>query len=327
MRAIYVALATIALMMATTTAQGAKRLGPPIEDLQSAPDRIRISVFVAEDNRSPKTIRFQLAERLTGDAPETIELRMDELTHASVSISENYIVAWTYMRRNRGVIGGWETDPNGPSVVSIIGVGSPALFRQTEELSFLFSDGTIDDPALQEKQADALLTQLARDDSHARGLVAAELYLRKDLMEQLSPAQADQLKTLFELTDLSPQHRELLIRAALNAPQERTEPWLAEELRRVIILHGTQYDLSSFVPALVRTAARGLQQTGNAGDIGLLTPLLYSNNPGVAKAAMAAMNAHDPAAAAAQARQALERGWIHSETRRALSVFLQGGRI
>ena len=77
----------------------------------------------------------------------------------------------------------------------------------------------------------------------------------------------------------------------------------------------------------MRTAARGLQQTGNADDIALLTPLLYSNNPGVAKAALAAINHFDHEAAVALTQQALTRGWVHSETRRAMTVFLQRGQI
>ncbi|MBT8059779.1 MAG: hypothetical protein KJO33_09295 [Gammaproteobacteria bacterium] len=327
MRFTHSALAVMMLVMMTPPVLAAKRLGPPIEELQSTPDRVRIVAATAGDNSTPGQILFKVSERLFGESPDVIELRTDAESHADVEIGEPYIVAWSYMRRNRAVKGGWEKNPDGPSIVTIMGLGSPALFRQTEELSFLFSPGTIDDPALKAEQLDALLAQMARNDAHARGLAVAELYLREDLAETFSPERAAQLKSLFESSAMTPQHLELLIRAALEVPGELTDPWLAEELRRIIIQHGTQYDLASFVPALVRTAARGLQQTGSAGDIGLLTLLLYSNNPGVAKAATAAMNAIDPDAAAARARQALERGWIHSETRRALTVYLQGGRI
>ena len=94
-----------------------------------------------------------------------------------------------------------------------------------------------------------------------------------------------------------------------------TTPWLAEEFRKTIILHGSQYDLGSFVPGLVRTAARGLQQTGERSDVELLNMLLYSNNPGVSEAALDAMDHIDPGNAVVKAELAIERGWIHSETR------------
>ena len=97
---------------------------------------------------------------------------------------------------------------------------------------------------------------------------------------------------------------------------------LAEVFRKIIIEHGTQYDLRSFVPALVRTAARGLQQTGEPSDIDLLSILLYSNNPGVSLAAVDAMIQIDPGATVAKAEQAVERGWIDGDTRRALVRFL-----
>ena len=98
-------------------------------------------------------------------------------------------------------------------------------------------------------------------------------------------------------------------------------------MRKIIIEHGTQYDLRSFVPALVRTAARGLQQTGAPSDIGLLSNLLYSNNPGVAIAALETMDHIDPGATVVKAEQAMERGWIHSETRRELLRLSQPGQI
>ena len=105
-----------------------------------------------------------------------------------------------------------------------------------------------------------------------------------------------------------------------------TSPWLAEQFRKIIIEQGTRYDLSSFVPGLVRTAARGLQQTGAPPDIDLLSILLYSNNPGVSIAALDAMNHIDPEAAIGKAEQAIERGWIHSETRYALVRYLERGK-
>jgi hypothetical protein len=140
----------------------------------------------------------------------------------------------------------------------------------------------------------------------------------------MNTSQADVLKSILQAQAIDPQHRDLILRTASRLPQDLTSPWLGEEFRKIIIEHGTQYDLSSFVPGLVRTAARGLQQAGEKTDIELLSTLLYSNNPGVSKAALAAMDHLDPGAAVVKAEQAIGRGWIHNETRFALERYLSG---
>jgi HEAT repeat protein len=138
----------------------------------------------------------------------------------------------------------------------------------------------------------------------------------------MDSTQAEVLKNVLRQSAPDPQHRDFLFRSALRLSQDMTSPWLAEEFRKTIILHGSQYDLRSFVPGLVRTAARGLQQTGTPADIDLLSILLYSNNPGVSKAALAAMGQLDPAATVTKAEQAIERDWVHNETRRELVRYL-----
>ena len=50
--------------------------------------------------------------------------------------------------------------------------------------------------------------------------------------------------------------------------------------------------------------------------------LLYSNNPGVSKAALEAMDQLDAGATLGKAEQAMGRGWIHNETRTALQRYI-----
>jgi hypothetical protein len=323
---VYLLSGLLALAMSQSTL-AAKRLGPPIEDLQSAPDRIRIVVAEARDKPESDKIQFAVTERLTGEAPDEVLLRTDQQSFADVTVGESFVVAWSYMRRNRRVIGGWEEDPGGPYIVSVMGLGSTALFEATPEMKYLFAPGSITDPDSSKQQIDALLTQMRREDYRSRGLVIAELWLRKDLTAQISPAQAEQLKTVLQTADLGAQHRDLLYQAALRVAPELTSPWLAEEMRQTIIQHGTQYDLRSFVPSLVIAAVEGLQELGNGEDIELLSTLLYANNPGVSKAALAAIDHLDREAAVAQAEQALQKGGIHGETRNALTRYLATGSI
>jgi len=303
-------------------ALAAKRLGPPIENLQSEPERVRIVVAEAIKKPEAPGIVFSISERLSGESPDEVLLRTDEETFADVEVGVSYVLAWSYLRRNRNVIGGWEEDPNGPFVVSLLGLGSTALFEDTPQTRFLFAPGAIDESGDRGQQLDALLAQMQREDFRSRGLMISELWLRPDLTEKMGSSEAEVLKTVLQTQSLDPQHRDFIIRSALRLPAALTSPWLGEELRKIIIEHGTQYDLASFVPGLVRTAARGLQQAGEPGDIELLSMLLYANNPGVSKAALASMEHLDSEATVAKAQLAVERGWIHSETRIALDRYL-----
>ena len=303
-------------------AHAAKRLGPPIEDLQSEPDRIRIVIAVASKKAESPGIVFSITERLSGEAPDEVLLRTDEQTFADVVTGRSYVVAWSYMRRNRRVVGGWEKDPNGPFTVQLMGLGSTALFEDTPDTRFLFSPGAIDESGNTGQQIDAILAQMQREDFRSRGLVISELYLRPDLTEQMDQSQVNALKDVIQKPALDPQHRDFILRSTSRLPEDLTSPWLGEAFRRIIIEHGTQYDLSSFVPGLVRTAARGLQQTGERADIDLLSILLYANNPGVSKAALASMDHIDHGATVVKAEQAIERDWIHGETRFALKRYL-----
>ena len=310
------------LLAMTQSALAAKRLGPPIEDLQSEPDRIRIVIAVANKKSKAASILFSISDRLSGESPDEVLLRTDEETYAEVEVGRSYVVAWSYLRRNRRLPTGWEKDPDGPFTVQLMGLGVTALFEDTPDTRLLFAPGAMDESGNSSEQIDALLAQLQREDFRSRGLVISELYLRPDLTEQMDKSQGEKLQAVLQTQTLDPQHRDFLLRSALRLPQDLTSPWLGEEFRKIIIEHGTQYDLGSFIPGLVRTAARGLQQTGAPSDIDLLSILLYANNPGVSKAALATMNHIDPEATVVKAKQATERGWIHGETQRELNRYL-----
>ena len=297
----------------------AARLGPPIEDLQSHPERTRIVIAEAMKKPESSKIWFSISEQLSGDSPDKVLLRTDEETFADVEVGRSYVMAWTDMRKNRRLVAGWEKHPDGPFVVSLMGMGSTALFEDSPEIRFLFA------PVSQgvEQQIDALLAQMYREDFRSRSLVISQLYLRPDLTEKMSPSQVEALKKVLQLQDLDPQHRDFIIRSAFRLSQDQTAPWLAEELRRIIIFSGTQYDLASFVPSLVRTAARGMGQAGQQTDIDLLSTLLYANNPGVSKAALDSMDQLDSKAARVKFEQAMSRDWIHKETRNYLVRYLR----
>lgn len=322
MRALVWLIIGLMLFSPMQSLNAATKLAPPIEDLESNPERNRIMVAEATKKADAPGIWFAVREQLSGESPAEVLLRTNEETFADVEIGRSYIVAWTELRKNRRLVAGWEKHPQGPYVLSLLGMGSNALFEDTPELRLLFAPGAMEPSATSGQQIDALLAQMQREDYRSRSLVILELYLRPDLTEQMEQSHTEELKAVLQKQNLDPKHRDFIIRSAVRLPQDLTSPWLAEELRKIIIQHGTQYDLSSFVPALVRTAARGLSESGGPADIELLSLLLYANNPGVSKAALATMNGLDSAATIEKAQQALERGWIDIETRRALTGFL-----
>ncbi|MFT5139061.1 MAG: hypothetical protein ACI9H8_000745 [Lysobacterales bacterium] len=312
----------LAFLAVTPVTFAAKMLGPPIEGLYDRPDLTRIVVAVANEKVAPSRLRFVVSEQLSGQSPEEVLLRTDESAFANIVAGNSYLVAWTDMRRNRALVEGWEKDPDGPSTVNVPGLGTTAIFEDTPEIRFLFEIAKKDKADTSARQINALFTQMERPDSHSRALMIMQLYLRPDLRDKMDQSQIGQLKNVILQETLETQQLDFLLRTAIALPRDQTTPWLEEEFRRIIIFHGSQYDLASFIPGLVRTAARGLQQTGGLADIELLGNLLYSNNPGVAVSALKAMSQIDDKATVVKAQQAIDRNWIHDETRREVELYL-----
>jgi len=305
------------------SAFAARPLGPPIEELQADPELVRIAVVVASEKKAPPRIRFTISERFSGESPDELVLRMDEDTFADVTVGQGYVVAWTDQRKVRLLREGYEKDPDGPSIVTVRGLDSKALFEDSPEIRFLFTPRDSSSAEDTTGETNALLAQMQREDFRSRDLVVGQLFLKPDLSQQMNRAQAEKLRQVLQTPGLGAQHHDNLLQSALRLPNELRTPWLGEEYRRVIILQGTQYDLNSFVPGLVKNSAAGLGRVGDQDDIELLSILLYANNPGVAKAALASMGQFDQQATAVKAEKALNRGWIHDLTRRALENYLK----
>jgi len=305
------------------SAIAARPLGPPIAELLRDPGHTRIVVATARVKSGSFRILFEIGQRLSGDSPDEVLLRTDEETSAEVDIGHSYVVAWSYLRKNPILRKVWEIDPDGPSIVEVRGLGSTALFEDTPEILFLFTPGKVNTPERKGKQLDALLAQMRYEDQRGRDLVSAELLLRPDLSEEMNQLRVEKLKTVLKDTTLLPQHRNFLLQSALRLPLKLRSPWLREEFRRNITRWGTEYDLGSSVPGLIKTSAQGLRQTGGPDDIELLSSLFYANNPGVAKAALETMQHIDPGETAVMVKQALDQNGIHNETRRALEAYLK----
>jgi hypothetical protein len=315
-------ISVLVLLSFTSVTYAAKKLGPPIEGFYDRPDLTRIVVAVANGKETTSRIRFVVSEQISGESPKELLLRTDEVAFDDTVLGNSYLVAWTDMRRNRALVEGWEKDPDGPSTVSVPALGTTAIFEDTPEIRFLFEVVKKDKTDSSARQINALLTQMERPDFLSRALMIMQLYLRPDLVQGIDQSQIGQLKKVIHQGSLDPQQLDFLLRTATALPGDLTSPWLEEEFRRIIIFYGTQYDLTSFIPSLARTAVRGLQQTGGQVDFELLNNLLYSNNPGVAESALIAMSQIDDKATVAKAQLAIERNWIHNETGRVIERYL-----
>lgn len=313
----------LVLLAVSQAATAARPLSPPIEELMSSPELNRVVVATASEKAESPRIKFTVSERLVGDSPDELVLRMDEETWADVKTGQVYVLGWTDQRKVRLLREGYELDPDGPTLVKIRGLETRALFVDSPEIRFLFSSRNMSVADAESQEVDALLKQLKRDDPRSQDLVAGQFVLKRSLAEQMNQAQVESLRDILKQPGLDTQNRNFLLQTALRLPEDKQAPWLAEEFRKNIIQHGTQYDLSSYVPGLVKTSATGLGQVGKAGDADLLAILLYANNPGVAEAALKSMDQLDPEAALAGANLAIERGWIHTTTRRNLERYVK----
>jgi len=157
-------------------------------------------------------------------------------------------------------------------------------------------------------------------DFRARELAIFELYLRPDLQNAMS---ADNARRYAAVTsDADARLKNFLLEGAKNFPEKRRSPWLEREFRGVIAAHGNVLDLNSDIPLLVKNSLLGLRDGGTEQDLDMIARHLYSNAPGVARAALAAMNDIDPRQAFALAQKALETDDIHEVTRRELTRYV-----
>ena len=106
-------------------------------------------------------------------------------------------------------------------------------------------------------------------------------------------------------------------------PEEYRTPWLGQEFREIVAAYGTELDLNSDVPLLVKNSLSGLGKEGTVDDLEMIGTHLYSNAPGVARAALQALDAIDPGQALTLAQQAVQSDQIHVVTRRALTSFIE----
>lgn len=306
------------LIASPLTGESARPLGPPIAEFFN--DRNRIARAVAAVKSSDSKIVMRIVDYLYLEDDDEATIVVDANVFADVKIGAEYVIVFSRLRKNRLLRDEWELNPDGPALVKARGLDTPAIYASNAAITTLLTPRRRD--GLSADAETSMLLSIAEDkgDLRAHELAIFELYLQPDLQIAISADNA--MRYAAVTTGADARLKNFLLEGAKNFPEERRSPWLAREFRAVIAAHGNVLDLNSDIPLLVKNSLLGLRDGGTVQDLDMIARHLYSNAPGVARAALAAMNDIDPRQTLALAQKALETDDIHDVTRRELTRYV-----
>lgn len=316
-----VALAASGLTLAMSAPWAAKQLQPPIEELLN--ERNVVAILEVQRHEDDGRVRFRSREKLWNEAEGRVSLIIPDTTlRESLQPGESYLIAYSYRRQHPLFRKPTEDNPDGPYVVEVP-VAGLAVFENSAPLRYLFSALSDGEPNPSDV-LNALLVQMQRSDARSRRLSVFEFAMRMDLYVSITHKQFETFQDIVEGRTLTPHLQEFLIRATQSFPERYRGGWVVDLCRDTIRNAGTEYDLASGVPLLVRSCAGILENARDPDDMALLAGLLYSNSPGVAKLAFAALHEWDPGRAGHAARAAVKGDrYVHPETQRVLMAYLR----
>ena len=309
-----------AMISIPLTVEAARPLGPPIAEFFKGENKVARGVVV--EKMTANKIAIRVDDYLYQSDDEDMTLKVDTNVFADVIVGTEYVFVFSRLRKNRLVRDEWEVNPDGPGLIQARGLGTPAIYVNNAVILALLTSP--DDRG--ELSADAETTLLLRlaeskGDERARELAIFELYLRDDLQGTISGDNADRYATI--AMSAKPRLKNFLLQGAGNFPEERRTPWLPNEYRKTVAAHGTELELNSDIPLLIKNSLLGLREDGTVDDLEIIGKHLYSNAPGVAEAALTALDAIDPRQALARAQQAVQSDEIHLVTRRNLIAYIE----
>ena len=247
---------------------------------------------------------------------------MGEEVYGDVEAGETYVVAFSNVRRNFRFRELHEVDPEGFRVLNLLG-GGPALFEDTAGVRLLFANRDTEKPPAPKALLAAAVATLSSDDPRTRAFAALELRHRPEWLALMSSADARAVRATIADTGVAPEVRHYLLETARELPAGLTGSWLVKEGRSILRSVDPQLDLTSSFPLLAINAIGVVEEGGGKADGAVVSPFLGSNNPGVVKAALKALDRLDPALARQRAGKVLERGGLHAESRRVLGEYLE----
>ncbi len=302
------------------SAFAAKPVKPPIDDFYK--DRYVITEFKVKAQSGDGILTLEKVLDIWGKAKPVEELKLPKRKSIPVQVGEKYIVVFSYLRKHpiyRDVI---EENPDGPTIVH--GLAGSAIYHSDDALKLLFNvsekahvNGLVKDTS---QVIDAIFTLLLNDENpRERRLAAFQYMLSNDLHTQLNSKQTKTYRNLLISQELPDLEQELLLTAARAMPMKHRKKWLANLCRKTVDSEGAEFDLLSFVPLKVRTCIRIIEDEVDAKDVDRLTTLLYSNAPGVSKAALRTLISWNEEQAEEIFHQVLNGNQpVHKETRRVL---------
>lgn len=219
-------------------------------------------------------------------------------------------------------------NPNGMSIQILPAVG-PGIFDCSDPIVRTWNNVINNDqqPAKPVMLHD-LMTLAESPDLQSRRIAAFELSLHGDWMAEANKKNVAHLRRLMNQSSITAEANEMLIQSAKGLPESLYQDWFRGYLVGVLQNNPSPYDLGSFTPLLVRNSILTLKDLSlnQKSDWDLLTPFLYSNAPGVSKAAIRALDAIDASRFRKDSTALLTDNnkveQLHTETKRALEAHL-----
>lgn len=221
-----------------------------------------------------------------------------------------------------------EDNPKGVEIQTLPAVG-PGIFSCNDDLIKIYSN-IIDEKSDHEPQyLTTLLKLLESDDLQTRRLAAFELSMHRDWVRLADEKHTNSLRKQLNNQSIPDELTEMLIQAATGLPEDKYNNWFKAYLINNIKNNPSPYDLVTYTPLLVRSSVKTLYDLSllTEDDWSSIEPLLFSNAPGVAKAAIRTLEKlntdrlHKETEAIFAANDKVDK--LHTETQRVLKAFLQ----
>lgn len=301
--------------------EAARLASAPTIDLTSGYHLVMIARVAALVD--PTHVEMERIQSVHGETDGFVRLRADEATVATIEPGKTYIVAYARLMKHPQYREMKVIDPDGPRIVTLRHTGTKALFEDSPDTRLLFDIARDQDGSVAGRRMTAILQQMQRPDARSRALVIAEFKMRRELHPRAGPVEQKIIANVLVNKRLNTATRNNLLETALAFSPQQRGPWFTEVCRTIADQSGSRLELATQVPGLVRTALRGLALTGDSGDVPRVTVHLRSNAPGVAKAALEALDALDQEAAATAVAAVLRDGSMHLETKRVFEAYLR----
>lgn len=298
----------------------ARGVRPPIEGSMGKYNVVVIGEVTAPEEEGSLQLQVQ-ADRVFHGETETenaLAINVDASTLDYVESGKRYIVAYSLTRKHPQFRDIRYLDPKGPYAVGIRGLPFVAVFEAVPPLETLYAG--VSEPA---KELGLVLELLTSTDERLRQLAALELMFRPDLQGVVTSEQLPVLAEALRPGYLPTQARDYMVQGVVEIPEALRKPWLQEQLMSILSEFGPEMELTSYVPTLTVSTLRGLKPVAEPDMVEKIAPFLYSNAPGVVRAALQAIEAVDEDLAVQTAKIVLVEGSGDPNSERVLRQFLK----